>query len=117
MGGIREFSKLVLEALVFLRFFMLLVRLDHPSLTCTLRFSRGCVTPKQVASINDIVGGDDFSLLDGYDELSAENQEKIRDAVEHGHINDSDWKGVSWLSYRLPTCFSIIFMNMMLMSS
>ena len=42
-----------------------------------------------------IVGDDkDLSLLDGYDEVSEENQEKIREAVEQGHVADSDWKGV-----------------------
>lgn len=57
---------------------------------------RGCVTPRQVAGLQEIVGEDkDFSLLDGFDELSDENQEKIREAVEQGHVADSDWKGVS----------------------
>lgn len=39
----------------------------------------------------------DFDLFDGYDEISSENQEKIREAVEQGHVADSDWKGVSKL--------------------
>ncbi|OAX84122.1 hypothetical protein ACJ72_01511 [Emergomyces africanus] len=54
----------------------------------------GCVTPRQIASIQEIVGDEkDYTLLDGYDEISAENQEKIREAVEQGHVADSDWKG------------------------
>ncbi|EFW20661.1 hypothetical protein D8B26_003004 [Coccidioides posadasii str. Silveira] len=54
----------------------------------------GCVTPRQVASLQEIVGDDkDFSLLDGFDELSAQNQDKIREAVEKGHVSDSDWRG------------------------
>lgn len=36
--------------------------------------------------------------MDGYDELSAENQEKVRQALEQGHVDDSDWKGVSCVS-------------------
>ncbi|WEW54971.1 alkaline phosphatase [Emydomyces testavorans] len=54
----------------------------------------GCVTPRQIASLQEIVGEDkDFSLVDGFDELSAANQDKIREAVEQGHVADSDWKG------------------------
>ncbi|OJD18138.1 hypothetical protein AJ78_01804 [Emergomyces pasteurianus Ep9510] len=54
----------------------------------------GCVTPRQIASIQEIVGDEkDYTLLDGYDEISADNQEKIREAVEQGHVSDSDWKG------------------------
>ncbi|EEP82400.1 predicted protein [Uncinocarpus reesii 1704] len=54
----------------------------------------GCVTPKQVASIQEVVGEDkDLSLLDGFEDVSAENQDKIRDAVENGHVADSDWRG------------------------
>lgn len=54
------------------------------------------MTPRQVAGLQEIVDEDkDFSLLDGFDELSEENQDKIREAVEQGHVADSDWKGVS----------------------
>lgn len=37
----------------------------------------------------------DFSRLDGFEELSEEFQEKIRKAIELGHIEDEEWKGVS----------------------
>lgn len=57
------------------------------------------MTPKQVASMQEIVEDNDFSLLDGYDEISAENQEKIREAVAQGHVADSDWKGVGRMSH------------------
>lgn len=57
---------------------------------------RGCVTPKQIGNLSEGLEGD-FDLLDGYDEISSENQEKIREAVEQGHVADSDWKGVSIL--------------------
>ncbi|KAK2742368.1 hypothetical protein FQN55_007902 [Onygenales sp. PD_40] len=54
----------------------------------------GCVTPKQVVNIQEIVGDEkDYSLFDGYDEISEENQKKIRNAVEQGHVDDEDWKG------------------------
>lgn len=33
-------------------------------------------------------------MLDGYDELSSEQQQKVREAVEQGHVADEDWKGV-----------------------
>lgn len=36
----------------------------------------------------------DFDSLDGYDELSSEQQQKVREAVERGHVADEDWKGV-----------------------
>ncbi|PGG98932.1 alkaline phosphatase D [Blastomyces parvus] len=54
----------------------------------------GCVTPRQIASIQEIVGDErDCTLIDGYDEISAENQEKFREAVAQGHVSDADWKG------------------------
>ncbi|BDD62531.1 hypothetical protein MAP00_007499 [Monascus purpureus] len=60
----------------------------------------GCVTPKIIASLNETIeessGSEedkDYTVLDGYDELSAENQEKVRQALEQGHVDDSDWKG------------------------
>ncbi|PGH06068.1 hypothetical protein AJ80_08236 [Polytolypa hystricis UAMH7299] len=52
----------------------------------------GCVTPRQIAGLNDTVDGD-CTDIDGYDEISPEHQEKIREAVEQGHVADSDWKG------------------------
>ena len=32
-------------------------------------------------------------MVDGYDELPAEFQEKIDFALKHGHVPDEDWKG------------------------
>lgn len=40
-------------------------------------------------------------LIDGYDEISEENQEKVMRALEQGHVDDEDWKGV-----RQPSSFS-----------
>ena len=39
---------------------------------------------------------DFFNILDGYDELPPEDQEKIRKALKQGHVDDEDWKGVSF---------------------
>ncbi|KAL6240010.1 hypothetical protein BDW75DRAFT_196715 [Aspergillus navahoensis] len=56
----------------------------------------GCVTPKVIANINDIVGeGDDrdLEMLDGYEDLPIELQEKVTRALEQGHVDDEDWRG------------------------
>ncbi|KAG9775777.1 hypothetical protein KCU88_g5058, partial [Aureobasidium melanogenum] len=61
----------------------------------------GCVTPAQVKNFQDQVGPlEDLDLdedlpaiLDGYDELPPEAQEKIKFALQHGHVADEDWKG------------------------
>lgn len=67
-----------------------------------LNGSRGCVTPKQIGNIIEQLGGHDgldldkdLDILDGYEELPLEHQDKIRYALENGHVNDDDWKGVS----------------------
>jgi hypothetical protein len=36
-------------------------------------------------------------MVDGYDEVPTEYQEKIDFALKNGHIPDEDWKGVSYL--------------------
>ncbi|GAD96752.1 hypothetical protein AOR_1_1440194 [Paecilomyces variotii No. 5] len=55
----------------------------------------GCVTPKIVASLKETLdeANGDYSAVDGYDGISSENQAKVREAVEQGHVSDSDWKG------------------------
>ncbi|KAF2033633.1 zf-PARP-domain-containing protein, partial [Setomelanomma holmii] len=58
----------------------------------------GCVTPKQIENLVETSGGD-TDLVDGYDELPAEFQEKVEFALKNGHVPDEDWKGVS-----LPFC-------------
>lgn len=65
------------------------------------RSHRGCVTPKQIENILEQLGGldgldldKDLDILDGYDELPTEHQNKIKYALENGHVNDEDWKGV-----------------------
>lgn len=56
--------------------------------------SRGCVTPNVIAHIQEASGGD-VGLVDGYEELDVEEyKEKIKKALEQGHVDDKDWKGV-----------------------
>jgi hypothetical protein len=55
---------------------------------------RGCVTPKQIENLIDTCGGD-TDLVDGYDEVPAEYQEKIEFALANGHIPDEDCTRVS----------------------
>lgn len=37
----------------------------------------------------------DYDCLDGYEELPEIYQDKVRKALEQGHVDDEDWKGVS----------------------
>jgi len=68
-----------------------------------LTMSRGCVTPLQIKNLQVQVGpledldleADLAAIIDGYDEVTGEAQEKIKFALEHGHVPDEDWKGVS----------------------
>jgi ubiquitin-conjugating enzyme E2 O len=58
----------------------------------------GCVTPKIIANLNEAVeeaGGDskDLDAIDGFEELPSGYQEKVRKALEQGHVDDEDWKG------------------------
>ena len=57
-------------------------------------FARGCVTPQMIANLNDTIDGD-LEMLDGYDEIDEESQEKVRKALKDGHVADEDWNGVS----------------------
>jgi hypothetical protein len=57
-------------------------------------YFRGCVTPKQIENLVETCGGD-TDMVDGYDELPAEFQEKIEFALENGHIPDEDCTRVS----------------------
>ncbi|KAI9783520.1 MAG: hypothetical protein M1839_003690 [Geoglossum umbratile] len=52
----------------------------------------GCVTPAQIQGVKDSID-DDLDSLDGYDGVSPEMQEKIRNAIEQGHVADEDWSG------------------------
>lgn len=52
------------------------------------------MTPKQIENLLETCEGD-TDLVDGFDELPAEFQEKVKFALENGHVPDEDWKGVS----------------------
>lgn len=54
---------------------------------------RGCVTPVQIEHLKEESGGD-TDMIDGYDELPADLQEKVKFALANGHVPDEDWKGV-----------------------
>jgi hypothetical protein len=38
------------------------------------------------------------AIVDGYDEISYEAQEKIKFALQNGHVADEDWRGVSMIN-------------------
>lgn len=37
----------------------------------------------------------DFDLFDGFEDLPDDVQNKVKSALEQGHVDDEDWKGVS----------------------
>ena len=65
---------------------------------------RGCVTPKQVENLKESIENN-VDLFDGYDELPENIQEKMRRALEQGHVDDEDWKGVSEQRRRCTVMF------------
>ena len=36
----------------------------------------------------------DMELVDGYDDLPENDQDKVRRALEQKHVDDEDWNGV-----------------------
>ncbi|KAK1990999.1 zf-PARP-domain-containing protein, partial [Colletotrichum falcatum] len=64
----------------------------------------GCVSGEQMAHVRDICqkadGTFDFDAFDGYDELGdhPDLQEKIRKAVEQGHVDPADFNGDPWMN-------------------
>ncbi|KAI9885933.1 MAG: serine/threonine protein kinase psk1 [Watsoniomyces obsoletus] len=52
----------------------------------------GCITPRVIANLKEVIE-DNVDLFDGYDELPEPEQEKMRRALEQGHVDDDDWKG------------------------
>ncbi|KAF7586641.1 hypothetical protein BBP40_008532 [Aspergillus hancockii] len=56
----------------------------------------GCVTPKIISNLVELVGEDeekDYEQIDGFEDLSQESQEKIKKALDQGHVDDEEWKG------------------------
>jgi hypothetical protein len=61
-------------------------------------FYRGCLTPRVIGNIRDALGEEgelNFDLLDGFDELPADIQEKIKKAMEDGEVAEADKIAVS----------------------
>ena len=58
-------------------------------LTC----ARGCVTPTVLHNWKELAG-DDMEMIDGYSELPAVVQVKVKRALDQGHVDDEDWNGV-----------------------
>jgi hypothetical protein len=73
-----------LETLVFSHVF--------PILSFGSNIQRGCVTPVQIGNLKEECG-DDADMVDGYDEIPPEMQEKVQFAIVNGHVSDEDWKG------------------------
>lgn len=36
----------------------------------------------------------DMDMVDGFEELPEDAQEKVKRALEQGHVDDDDWNGV-----------------------
>jgi hypothetical protein len=45
------------------------------------------------------VCGGDMELVDGYDTLPEDMQEKVERAIKEKHVDDEDWNGVCTHSY------------------
>lgn len=71
---------------------------------------RGCVTPKQIDSLKTAVE-DDVSMLDGYEELPDDLQEKVKLALENGHVADEDWRGVTASAFHHRGRFVLIVLG------
>ena len=67
----------------------------------TYKHTRGCVTPKQIENLNKAIEGD-YDYLDGYEELPEDVQERVRQAIDDGHIADEDWTGVKIACATVP---------------
>lgn len=42
-----------------------------------------------------------MDLIDGYDELPADAQEKVKRALDQGHVDDEEWNGVRIAQFSL----------------
>lgn len=49
----------------------------------------------------------DVELIDGYEDLPEDLQAKVQRAIEQGHIDDEDWKGVSQAYFALCSSTNI----------
>jgi hypothetical protein len=57
---------------------------------------RGCVTPTVLNNWVTKAGAEDgdMDLIDGFDELPEECQERVRRSLKELHVDDEDWNGV-----------------------
>ena len=65
--------------------------------SCSDNQQRGCVTPRQLEGLHDVLEGD-VDMLDGNEELPDDCQEKVKRALKNGHVDDEDWRGVRFPS-------------------
>ncbi|KAK8171318.1 poly polymerase and DNA-ligase Zn-finger region-domain-containing protein, partial [Phyllosticta citrichinensis] len=52
----------------------------------------GCITPQVLQNVSSYLDGD-FELLQGFDVLPEDFQEKVTEAISLGHVDDGDWRG------------------------
>ncbi|KAK0262423.1 hypothetical protein LTR91_014701 [Friedmanniomyces endolithicus] len=52
----------------------------------------GCVTPEIIRNWKTSSDGD-MDMVDGYEDLPSDLQEKVQRAFEQGHVDDADWGG------------------------
>lgn len=55
--------------------------------------NRGCVTPPVLHNWWE-AAEHDFELIDGLDTMPEDAQEKVKRALEQGHVDDDDFNGV-----------------------
>lgn len=63
-----------------------------------LTLDRGCITPEVLHNWHETCQMD-MELVDGYDELAADSQAKVKRALEQKHVDDEDFNGVSRLRH------------------
>jgi hypothetical protein len=59
--------------------------------------NRGCITPPVLHNWWESAG-QDHELIDGLDTLPEDAQEKVKRALEQGHVDDEDFNGVRLIS-------------------
>ncbi|KAF2843711.1 zf-PARP-domain-containing protein [Patellaria atrata CBS 101060] len=72
-----------------IRFGTLVTIMDHTSWQWR---HWGCLSPQVIENVNKFIEGD-FEIFDGFEELSSDIQEKVRKALEQGHVDDEEWNG------------------------
>ena len=68
-----------------------------------LTVTRGCFTPKMIENMSESIKGEEgeglnYEMLDGWEDLPKEHQEKVIQALSVGHIEDDEWRGVSTMN-------------------